>query len=340
MKGGDKVRLCGLSRRADLNGKPGVVQRPCDGGRWVVHVGDHNEAVSVHQNNLVKEEPTMCVAKLTETREAVEAEVTIPASCAQAKFSFEKGSDDCTVRVCSSGDSLACPALVLATPVPVDLARSTVKVSRRLLTLQLLLPKVPSLDFEEVDIDTLDKFAGMSMFMKATPAGEPKRPFATVCCLVNTMLNAAVGVESLQNPELTRAHLISNAHIGVVVIVKQALARPGDIHPLLEVLFIPTLDGPNVGRALDVHTLLSALFGDHLFGTTTDIEDEAILLLVEILETNSLRIKSSYGQQRFQTYRGVQCTRSFIGRVHGREERQWEYSQQNYRESQLPCMTP
>lgn len=229
---------------------------------------------------------------------------------------------------------------MLSTPVPVDLAHSTVRISRRSLTLQLILPKVPSLDFGEVDIDNLDKFEGMHMFMKFTPGGEPDRPFATVCSLVNNMLNHAVGAESLQQRELTRAHLISNAQIGVVVIVLQALANPGDPHPLLEVLFIPTLDGPGVGRALDVRTLASALFGDHLFCTTTDIEDETILLLVEIIETNSLRIKGSYGQQRFETYRGVQCTCSFICRVHGREERQWEYSQQNYRESQLPCVTP
>lgn len=340
MKQGDEVRLCGLSRRADLNGKRGIVQRRCDDGRWVVHVGDDGEAVIVRQDNLQDEEPGMRTTKLTETREAIEAEVSIPASCAQAKFSFEKGSDDCTVRVCSSGDSVACPVLVLSTPVPVDLAHSTVRISRKSLTLQLMLPKMPSLDFGEVDIDTWDKYEQMSMFMKFTPGGEPDRPFATVCSLVNTMLNQSVGAESLQRRELTRVHLISNAHIGVVVIVKQALANPDDLHPLLEVLFIPTLDGPGVGRALDVRTLASALFGDHLFCNTPDIEDEAILLLVEIIETNSLRIKGSYGQQRFETYRGVQCTRSFICRVHGREERQWEYSQQNYRESQLPCMTP
>lgn len=47
----------------------------------------------------------MRTTKLTETQEAVEAEVSFPTSCAQAKFSFEKGSDNCTVRVCSSGDA-------------------------------------------------------------------------------------------------------------------------------------------------------------------------------------------------------------------------------------------
>ena len=100
----------------------------------------------------------MRTTKLTETRKAIEAEVSIPASCAQATFSFEKGSDDCTVRVCSSGDSVACLVLVLSTPVPVDLAHSTVRISRKSLTLQLILPKVPSLDFGEVDIDTWDRY--------------------------------------------------------------------------------------------------------------------------------------------------------------------------------------
>tara|TARA_B100000767_G_scaffold138281_1_gene130773 strand:- start:128 stop:286 length:159 start_codon:yes stop_codon:yes gene_type:complete len=47
MKDGDGVRLlCGLSRRADLNGKRGIVQRRCDDGRWVVHAGDGGEAGS------------------------------------------------------------------------------------------------------------------------------------------------------------------------------------------------------------------------------------------------------------------------------------------------------
>lgn len=36
----------------------------------------------------------MRTTKLTETQEAVEAEVSFPTSCAQAKFSFEKGSDN------------------------------------------------------------------------------------------------------------------------------------------------------------------------------------------------------------------------------------------------------
>ena len=38
MKDGDEVRLYGLSRRADLNGKRGIVQRRCDDGRSVEYM--------------------------------------------------------------------------------------------------------------------------------------------------------------------------------------------------------------------------------------------------------------------------------------------------------------
>ena len=38
----------------------------------------------------------MRTTKLTETQKAVEAEMSFPTSCAKAKFSFEKGSDNCT----------------------------------------------------------------------------------------------------------------------------------------------------------------------------------------------------------------------------------------------------
>lgn len=335
---GDRVRLRDLTA-THFNGLEGVVIRPQQtGGRLDVQVvsEDKDKLMRIKADNLDRipgNNGKLRVHNLTEQRDTYQLEILCPQHWTNVRVFVDEDSSDNATAPAILLRSQACgkpqSPLEVALPAAVSIGNFTQRWSadecKLIVTLRKMLAGV-------VDLDKLPPYelnACMFFSLMTGTKEDRERPFIRVCGRVNEMM-------TYQSRNETVRHMIStrDENMGVIVLPTKLL---GDVNePILEVRYWASLTPEDHDEAQ--YVLMNLARSTHpdfsdgprpLNACELHEDIEAVLLLIEMLEINSVRISG---------YRNRQCVdelgfiRSFLPRVLARHEADWEYSLQPYRE--------